>query len=38
MNVCNGKGRCIQSEKTSGMCKCDKGYGGIHCDVNQLQN
>ena len=37
MSVCNGKGRCILSRKT-GMCECDKGYGGIYCEVNQLHN
>ena len=39
VSVCNGKSRCILSEKTSGMCECDKGYyGGIYCEINQLQN
>ena len=38
MKVCNGKGRCILSEKNSGMCECDKGYGGIYCEVNQSHN
>ena len=38
VSVCNGKGRCISSGKTTGVCKCDKGYGGIYCEVKQLQN
>ena len=34
MSVCNGKGRCISSGKTSGMCECDEGYSGISCEIN----
>ena len=37
VSVCNGKGRCILSEKTSGVCKCDEGYSGIYCEVKQSQ-